>query len=282
MDNDNSGDIYIRLGLDEKEFYAGLDRAQSGVLALTESVQQSGERLDSMTKMSGGKLGKMGEQIAAVGKDIETAWAMVEPLANANQEAIRTLQKEYDKLGHAAAQAFMSGNDAKSMELKEWQRELGGMIGMYKDVGKEIAEVTRTLQDQDGKFKNITHSAEEAGNTHTRLRTQLMQVRGEMQQMILSAREQGGEMAVAAVKGSDAYKELQAKARDLGMTINEVNKETQLLATNTAGLQGAVSGLQGLVGGFSAVQGALAIFGTASEDLQKVQTKVQGCTPPSC
>ena len=277
MDNDNSGDIYIRLGLDEKEFYAGLDRAQSGVLALTESVQQSGERLDSMTKMSGGKLGKMGEQIAAVGKDIETAWAMVEPLANANQEAIRTLQKEYDKLGHAAAQAFMSGNDAKSMELKEWQRELGGMIGMYKDVGKEIAEVTRTLQDQDGKFKNITHSAEEAGNTHTRLRTQLMQVRGEMQQMILSAREQGGEMAVAAVKGSDAYKELQAKARDLGMTINEVNKETQLLATNTAGLQGAVSGLQGLVGGFSAVQGALAIFGTASEDLQKVQTKVQGC-----
>lgn len=277
MDNDNSGDIYIRLGLDEKEFYAGLDRAQSGVLALTESVQQSGERLDSMTKMSGGKLGKMGEQIAAVGKDIETAWAMVEPLANANQEAIRTLQKEYDKLGHAAAQAFMSGNDAKSMELKEWQRELGGMIGMYKDVGKEIAEVTRTLQDQDGKFKNITHSAEEAGNTHTRLRTQLMQVRGEMQQMILSAREQGGEMAVAAVKGSDAYKELQNKARDLGMTINEVNKETQLLATNTAGLQGAVSGLQGLVGGFSAVQGALAIFGTASEDLQKVQTKVQGC-----
>ena len=41
MDNDNSGDIYIRLGLDEKEFYAGLDRAQSGVLALTESVQHS-------------------------------------------------------------------------------------------------------------------------------------------------------------------------------------------------------------------------------------------------
>ena len=40
MDNDNNGDIYIRLGLDEKEFYAGLDRAQSGVRALTESVQQ--------------------------------------------------------------------------------------------------------------------------------------------------------------------------------------------------------------------------------------------------
>ena len=55
MDNDNSGDIYIRLGLDEKEFYAGLDRAQSGVLALTESVQQSGERLDSMTKMPSGR-----------------------------------------------------------------------------------------------------------------------------------------------------------------------------------------------------------------------------------
>ena len=277
MDNDNNGDIYIRLGLDEKEFYAGLDRAQSGVRALTESVQQSGERLDGMTRMSGGKLGRMGEQIAAVGKDIETAWSMVEPLANANQEAIRQLQKEYDKLGHAAAQAFMSGNDAKSMELKEWQHELGGMIGMYKDVGKEIAEVTCTLQDQDGKYKNITRSVEEAGSTHVRLRTQLMQVRGEMQQMILSAREQGGEMAVVAVKGSADYKELQDKARDLGMTINEVNKETQMLATNTAGLQGAVSGLQGLVGGFSALQGALAIFGTASEDLQKVQTKVQGC-----
>ena len=274
---DDIGNIFVRLGLDEKDFYNGLDRAQDGLQRLTEEINRSGERIDTMTKLSGGKLSRMGQQVSDVGKDIEKAWSMVEPLANANQAALVQLRAEYDRLGKAASAAFMSGDDDQYRRLKEYQSELGGMMAMYKDVGKEIDAVTQKLMDEESHYQTITRKIDEASNTHNSLRTQLMHVRSEMQEMLLAARESGGEMEVAAVKGSDAYRQLQEKARDLGITINEVNKETQMLASNTAGLQGVVAGLQGVVGGFSAVQGALAIFGTKSEDLQKVQTRVQGC-----
>ena len=274
---DDIGNIFVRLGLDEKDFYAGLDHAQDGLQRLTEEINRSGERIDDMTKMSGGKLGRMGQQVAEVGKDIEKAWSMVEPLANANQSALEQLRAEYDKLGKAASEAFMSGDDQQYLKLKEYQSELGGMMAMYKEVGKEIDAVTQKLMEEESQYQGITRKIEEASNTHNSLRTQLMHVRSEMQEMLMAARESGGEVEVAAVKGSEAYRQLQEKARDLGITINEVNKETQMLASNTAGLQGMVAGLQGVVGGFSAVQGALAVFGTKSEDLQKVQTRVQGC-----
>ena len=274
---DDIGNIFVRLGLDEKDFYNGLDRAQDGLQRLTEEINRSGERIDTMTKLSGGKLSRMGQQVSDVGKDIEKAWSMVEPLANANQAALVQLRAEYDRLGKAASAAFMSGDDDQYRRLKEYQSELGGMMAMYKDVGKEIDAVTQKLMDEESHYQTITRKIDEASNTHNSLRTQLMHVRSEMQEMLLAARESGGEMEVAAVKGSEAYRQLQEKARDLGITINEVNKETQMLASNTAGLQGVVAGLQGVVGGFSAVQGALAIFGTKSEDIQKVQTRVQGC-----
>ena len=274
---DEAGNIYVKLGLDEKEFYAGLDHAQEGLVKLSERINESGERIDTMTKMSGGKLGRMGQQVAEVGKDIEKAWSMVEPLANANQSALEQLRAEYDRLGKAASEAFMAGDDQQYFKLKEYQSELGGMMAMYRDVGREIDAVTQKLMEEESQYQIITRKIEDANNAHSSLRTQLMHVRSEMQEMLMAARESGGEVEVAAVKGSEAYRQLQEKARDLGITINEVNKETQMLASNTAGLQGMVAGLQGVVGGFSAVQGALAVFGTKSEDLQKVQTRVQGC-----
>ena len=70
---DDIGNIFVRLGLDEKDFYNGLDRAQDGLQRLTEEINRSGERIDTMTKLSGGKLSRMGQQVSDVGKDIEKA-----------------------------------------------------------------------------------------------------------------------------------------------------------------------------------------------------------------
>lgn len=274
---DDENNIWIKLGLDEGSFYGQLDYAKEEMTKFSSDITSQGKTIDDMFKLSAKQLGKMGEQISAVGKDIDKAWAVIDPIANENREAIKQLQTAYEDLGKSAAKAFMQGDDGKYRELQDYQREIGGVLNMYKDVEKEIDKYTNQLIEQEKTYNDITQRVEENGNAQIKLRTQLMQVKGEMQQMVLAAREHGGESEVAAVKSSEAYGKLQDKARDLTRTIQEVNKETQMLASNSSTLQGITSGLQGVVGGFSAVTGVMAMFGTKSEELQKVQTRVQGC-----
>lgn len=274
---DSDGNIWIRLGLDKGQFQAQLEQAKESIKRLSESAEQSGSSIDTAFKMSTRGFNAMGVQISQVGDKISAAWSTLEPLANQTQSALKQLKEEYERLGKAASDAFMAGDDNQYRKLKAYQAEIGSILSMYEEVNTEIGKVTDSLVEEEKKYKDIVSQVSENCDAHTSLRSRLQQVRNEMQNLIIEARQQGGETAVAAVKSSDAYQQLQQQARNLGMTINEVNKEAQMLAGNTAGLQGVVSGLQGLVGGFSAVQGAIAIFGGKSEELQKVQTRVQGC-----
>ncbi len=274
---DSDGNIWIRLGLDKGQFQAQLEQAKESIKRLSESAEQSGSSIDTAFKMSTRGFNAMGVQISQVGNKISAAWSTLEPLANQTQSALKQLKEEYERLGKAASDAFMAGDDNQYRKLKAYQAEIGSILSMYEEVNTEIGKVTDSLVEEEKKYKDIVSQVSENCDAHTSLRSRLQQVRNEMQNLIIEARQQGGETAVAAVKSSDAYQQLQEQARNLGMTINEVNKEAQMLAGNTAGLQGVVSGWQGLVGGFSAVQGAIAIFGGKSEELQKVQTRVQGC-----
>lgn len=274
---DSDGNIWIRLGLDKGQFQAQLEQAKESIKRLSESAEQSGSSIDTAFKMSTRGFNAMGVQISQVGDKISAAWSTLEPLANQTQSALKQLKEEYERLGKAASDAFMAGDDNQYRKLKAYQAEIGSILSMYEEVNTEIGKVTDSLVEEEKKYKDIVSQVSENCDAHTSLRSRLQQVRNEMQNLIIEARQQGGETAVAAVKSSDAYQQLQQQARNLGMTINEVNKEAQMLAGNTAGLQGVVSGLQGLLGGFSAVQGAIAIFGGKSEELQKVQTRVQGC-----
>ena len=92
-------------------------------------------------------------------------------------------------------------------------------------------------------------------------------------------RELKNELASGNLTGK-AFDEATARAGKLSDTIIDVNNRVKALATDGADvvLRGFGDMATGIVGGFAAAQGAMALFGSENEDLQKTLVKLQGAT----
>ena len=76
--------------------------------------------------------------------------------------------------------------------------------------------------------------------------------------------------------GAKEFEILSQKAGQLEDRIGDVNKQVKNLASDTRTLDGFIDIASGIAGGFAAAQGAIALFGSENEDLQKTLVKVQG------
>jgi hypothetical protein len=92
-------------------------------------------------------------------------------------------------------------------------------------------------------------------------------------------RELKNELASGNLTGK-AFDEATARAGKLSDTIIDVNNRVKALATDGPDvvLKGFGDMATGIVGGFAAAQGAMALFGSENEDLQKTLVKLQGAT----
>ena len=92
-------------------------------------------------------------------------------------------------------------------------------------------------------------------------------------------RELKAELASGSLTGK-AFDEATARAGKLSDTLIDVNNRVKALATDGAdvALKGFMDMSTGIIGGFAAAQGAMALFGSENEDLQKTLVKLQGAT----
>lgn len=85
------------------------------------------------------------------------------------------------------------------------------------------------------------------------------------------------QMQAAAVSGGvlgEEYLRLKKRAGELDDTIRDVANDIKNAGSDTRGIDNVVGSISALAGGFSAVQGAAALFGNESEDLQKALLRV--------
>jgi hypothetical protein len=90
-------------------------------------------------------------------------------------------------------------------------------------------------------------------------------------------RELTEQIARAKVAGQDygeAYDELVLKAGRLKDAIGDVGQEVKNAGSDTSNLDGLISAASAVAGGFAVAQGAVALFGDESEDLQKTLLRV--------
>lgn len=95
---------------------------------------------------------------------------------------------------------------------------------------------------------------------------------------VKSLRTQLKEMKAQLASGSlDAgqFHKVSQEAGELEDKIGDINKMVKNLGSDTRRLDGFIDVAQGIAGGFAAAQGAIALFGSENEDLQKSLVKVQ-------
>jgi hypothetical protein len=154
-------------------------------------------------------------------------------------------------------------NDAVVVSAQESSKKVADT---YKNAGKSIAaafsgsEVKKALADQNKAFDDLNKK----GIPLTRV------LRGLKND--LNALEEAGK------GGTAQFKKLEIEAARLEDQIGDTRARVKILASDTFKFDAAVEATQALASGFEIAQGASALFGSESEDLQKVIAKTTAIT----
>lgn len=181
-----------------------------------------------------------------------------------HEQAIAKLSAEYDRVSHAASDAFMSGRDDDYRALQDRADAIKGEVTVRKQLLNELRNQSNALEDEAQKIEKAAQEAENAAQSHVSFRTRLREVREELMQLEL-----------AGDTSSERYKQLQAQMGELSEAMDAVTTQQNMLKRGERTWDGLLSGLSGVSGAFSAAQGAVALFSGENENLQKIMLKVQ-------
>lgn len=166
---------------------------------------------------------------------------------SASAAKLAALEKEAAKLKELQA---LSGKAADTASAKRFSDAIKESENRIKGLNAELIKTPKHVKDADTGFKS--------------LRTQLLEARNEAVRLA----EKFGEFSPQAIAAANAAAKIDDKVKDLNRTIAALNPEQKLGAFLQIGV--------GISGAFTAAQGAMALFGSESEDVQKALLKVQG------
>ena len=188
------------------------------------------------------KDGKLDPKLAAgyakTTQEVAKASAAIKKSGNDLKGPITNLD-QLDRRSRAFVDEFVRGfKEGVELELKKSAKELEAFKAKLEDTGKKGGTATKSLKQE--------------------LR--------ELTQQIARAKAEGGPIDQAAINRAGELKDAMADA----------NAEIANAGSDTKNLDNLVGSISAAAGAFSAVQGAAALFGDESEELQKSLLKVNG------
>lgn len=111
----------------------------------------------------------------------------------------------------------------------------------------------------------VTSDTEQATKGFKSLKTELRELEKEMNRM-----------AEAGQEGTAQFQQMSQRAGQLKDQIGDTKARINALASDTYKLDAMTQAVTGIAGGFAVAQGAMAVFGSENEDLQKAILKTQG------
>ena len=195
---------------------------------------------------------------------LRTALGQIGEASETQVQAINRLKSEYTSLQSKIGVEFANGRDEEYRAIQSRMQALQGELAVRKSLLRELQNQSNVLEENASKIEAEKKKLEENANTQVRFRTELMNARNEMRQLV-----------AAGQQGTEAYEQVRQKVIELTQAQNTANKQTKALASPTKQFQGMISSLNGIAGGFTAAQGAISLFGTKNEELQQIMLKVQ-------
>jgi len=225
-----------------------------------------------------------GAEVDGYNAQIKSAIGANDKLEKSANDTSAQISKDFANSGKAIQQAFAGKEVAKSLDTtKKAAEQLKAQIKALYDeevkllkVSKNVATdgvaairkeaaLLRTALENVGKGVNNTGTAlEVAAKKGQTLTAQLKDLKNQINQ--LDAAGQGG---------SKAFTDLTIQAAKLEDQIGDTRERVRVLASDTFKFDAAVQGVQAVAGAFAGAQGAIALFGGESEEINKALLKVQ-------
>ncbi len=189
------------------------------------------------------------------------------------QKRLKELNTEIDKNG-----AFIQKNADAYLKQK---LNIGNYSGAVKTLEKALEDV-RAKMDQYNKTGKTSEGVLVALNKEEALLRSL--VEGQTAGFASATAElKNNERALQQLKAAgldatDFYRDLLKETANLKDNVGDLKQEIKNLASDTSTLDGLVQGAQTLAGVYGIAQGAAALFGDESEELQKTLVKLQAVT----
>lgn len=240
----NGGEISYVATIDTKQLKSQLKDGEKSLLGFNDIAEKAGETLDNMIDGDILKnLKSMGIEVGKTGAELKKALKDADEFVSGMESGLKIVIAEHAKL-LSEINKMPEGN-ARNQLLEEYRNE-----------AVEIEKVSNQI---------------------TQYKEFLSNVKDESKSLTVKLKEVTDEMKVLYDRGeqnSARYQELKEKAVEYKEALSVVNNEIKI-ASGPQGFNGLINLLTFSAGAFSTVQGAVGLFGTESEDLNKIMLRVQ-------
>lgn len=293
--NNEQGKEWYGIGIDDSELDKTISNIEKKFKSISETAEKEGKKMDdafdSVTD-SADRTGKTMEDVFdstsnSAKKASKSAEDAFESVTNSAKKAGKIFEDVYigstAGIGDASADAkaeLLETIELQKRAIAELERQIGPleeefrrlnmgtsdpkMLEARQKASAAFKEVKRELDDERGALVELEKKLDTQVQKRQQLRTELMNTRDEMAQLKLAGKSEGEE-----------YKKLEGKLEQLGTAYNEVQRQQRALTTGGTQMAGVLSGFSALTGALSAYAGIAGLVGGKSEDLVKIQTRIQ-------
>lgn len=205
-----------------------------------------------------------------------------------NDEQLKSSEDRLVSMGKAEKQA---GEEFKktNVEIKKQEASLATLDKISQQINstgkvtkKNLSDLATAVKSMSGSFQKefkegVIEALKAAGVSLEEFESHLegteektVSLKSQLRQMIAAL----AQMKVEGKDNTEAYRTLAKQAGELKDTIADANQEVKNFGSDTSTFDGLIGVVQGVAGGFAVVQGAAALFGDESEELQKTLLRV--------
>ena len=203
-----------------------------------------------------------------------------------NQEWIQKLRKQAAEAQEALSMAPTNASKKRAQkELDGINQALNEELGLLdfnkqklQGYNQELTQNQKALkmaQTELKAYQKDQQSAAAAQNTQNNALKGTSASYSSIRSQITAVRNEMADLTRKGQQNSERYKELQNELGQLATAYRKVQFEQKALSTGATQWAGIQSILQGIMGGFAAYQGVLGLVADSSEDLVKIQTRLQ-------
>lgn len=195
------------------------------------------------------------------------------------------LSNELNQAKSEEEKSFQKVNKEAAAYAATMQRIEKAAIATGKAQGKSAHEIDKTIAKfkelskviSQGALEQVAEEAEQVVKEFSEMSSEIVETTEKSKSMKTELRALKAELSLLEEQGKEnsaEFQEMAVRAAQLEDQIGDTEARIRALASDTAVFDGLIGAVQGLAGGFAVVQGAAALFGDESEEVQQALLKV--------